>query len=194
MIWTALSTATLIGLAEIGDRSQFMCIALATRHRASTVLLGAFLAFSLMNLIAVTLGSGLGGLLSADVSLTLSGVLMLGFAVWTWFDSVDDEPEHDHAPPAGARAARPIFATMIALIISEVGDKTQLTVATLAMSDNMHPVGVWIGATLALVSTSALGVLVGRSLHDVASPALMRKVAASFFAATGLLLISVRWW
>jgi putative Ca2+/H+ antiporter (TMEM165/GDT1 family) len=43
-----------------------------------------------------------------------------------------------------------------------MGDKTQLAVA--GMAGTLPPVPVWVGATLALITTSALGVLVGCKL------------------------------
>jgi len=40
---------TLISLAEIGDKSQLVCMALAARHRHWPVLPGAFFAFAILN-------------------------------------------------------------------------------------------------------------------------------------------------
>lgn len=51
------SSFSLIGLAEIGDKSQLVCIALAVRYRAIPVLIGAIAAFALLNLAAVLIGA-----------------------------------------------------------------------------------------------------------------------------------------
>lgn len=56
-----------------------------------------------------------------------------------------------------------IFATtFLMLFLAEIGDKTPLAVAGMAATLPAMP--VWIGATLALGTTSALGVLVGYKL------------------------------
>jgi putative Ca2+/H+ antiporter (TMEM165/GDT1 family) len=61
------------------------------------------------------------------------------------------------------RGRRGIFATtFLLLLLAEMGDKTQLAVA--GMASTLPPVPVWIGATLALTTTSALGILVGYNL------------------------------
>ncbi|MFC2028270.1 TMEM165/GDT1 family protein, partial [Chloroflexota bacterium] len=54
---TAGSSFGLIALAEIGDKSQLVCMTMAVRHRALPVLLGAIFAFSLLNLLAVLFGA-----------------------------------------------------------------------------------------------------------------------------------------
>ncbi|MEJ2528971.1 MAG: TMEM165/GDT1 family protein, partial [Gammaproteobacteria bacterium] len=54
-----VSTFTLISLAEIGDKSQLVCITLASRHRHWPILLGAATAFALLNFVAVVFGAGI---------------------------------------------------------------------------------------------------------------------------------------
>ena len=54
----SLSTFTLIALAEIGDKSQLVCMTLAARHRHWPVILGATTAFLVLNALAVLFGAG----------------------------------------------------------------------------------------------------------------------------------------
>ena len=54
---TSLSTFTLIALAEIGDKSQLVCMSLATRHHHWPVILGASTAFLILNALAVIFGA-----------------------------------------------------------------------------------------------------------------------------------------
>lgn len=54
-LFTSISLSFIvIFLAEIGDKSQIVCMAMATRHRSTPVLIGATIAFLLLNLLAVT--------------------------------------------------------------------------------------------------------------------------------------------
>ena len=47
----------IIGLAEIGDKSQLVCMTLAARQRPWPVLLGAAAAFAILNVLAVVFGA-----------------------------------------------------------------------------------------------------------------------------------------
>jgi putative Ca2+/H+ antiporter (TMEM165/GDT1 family) len=55
----SLSTLALIALAEIGDKSQLVCMTLAARHRHWPVILGATTAFLILNTLAVLFGAGI---------------------------------------------------------------------------------------------------------------------------------------
>ena len=54
----SLSTFTLVALAEIGDKSQLVCMTLAARYRHWPVILGAATAFLILNTLAVLFGAG----------------------------------------------------------------------------------------------------------------------------------------
>jgi putative Ca2+/H+ antiporter (TMEM165/GDT1 family) len=61
------------------------------------------------------------------------------------------------------RSGHGIFATTFLMIfLAEMGDKTQIAVA--GMASTLPVIPVWIGATLALFTTSVLGVVAGRKL------------------------------
>ena len=77
-----------------------------------------------------------------------------------------------------------IFITSFTTIfIAELGDKTQI--ATLMLSaESGHPIIVFIGSSVALISSSLVGVLIGKWLA--------KKIAPSKFAFfTGLLMIII---
>ena len=79
--WVSGATASflLIGLAEIGDKSPTVCIALASRHRHWPVLLGAAAAFLLLNTLAVVFGAGVGVWLPERLT---AGIVALLFGVF----------------------------------------------------------------------------------------------------------------
>ena len=57
---TAVTTPFgLVFLAELGDKSQLVCMTLAARHRHWPVLAGATVAFAILNSLAVIFGAGL---------------------------------------------------------------------------------------------------------------------------------------
>ena len=75
------------------------------------------------------------------------------------------------------------ITTFTTIFIAELGDKTQI--ATLMLSaESGKPVIVFIGSSIALISSSLIGVLIGKWLSNRISP---NKF--SFF--TGLLMIII---
>lgn len=93
------------------------------------------------------------------------------------------------APPApSSRSIWTIFtSTFITIFLAELGDKTQ--VSTLLMSAEFHkPWVVFAGAATALITTSLLGVLVGRWLSTRLSPKTLDTAAGITLAllAAGL--------
>lgn len=78
-IWAAATTFGMIFLAELGDKSQLVCMTLAARHRRWPVLIGAVAAFVVLNSLAVVFGVGLAQWIPERV---LAGVVALLFAVF----------------------------------------------------------------------------------------------------------------
>lgn len=77
--------------------------------------------------------------------------------------------------------------TFLALLIAELGDKTQLAVITLACK-HQRPLPVFLGATIALASVTMLGVLCGEGALLLVPPHILRKGAAVLFLVMGLLM------
>lgn len=154
----SLSTFTLVALAEIGDKSQLVCMALAARHHHWPVILGATTAFVVLNALAVMFGASMAAWLPEQLIAGFVAVLFGAFGIHALRIQVEDNSEVIVEQPG-----RSIFFTTLLLIFAaELGDKTQIAVAGLATS--MAPLPVWLGATLALVLVSILGVWFGRTV------------------------------
>lgn len=155
---TSLSTFALIALAEIGDKSQLVCMTLATRHRHWPVLLGAAAAFSLLNILAVVFGAGVAAWVPEGV---MAGIVAVLFAIFGIHALRKQDEEEDEA--VEEKPGHGIFVTTLLLIfVAEFGDKTQIAVAGLATSLPALP--VWLGASTALIAVSALGIWAGRTV------------------------------
>ncbi len=154
----SVSSFTLIGLAEIGDKSQLVCMTLAARHRHWPVLLGAATAFFVLNALAVVFGAGVAAWVPERVTAVIVALLFGAFGIHALRTQDDDEAEEVVERPGHGI----FFTTLLLILVAEFGDKTQIAVAGLAGS--MAPLPVWIGATTALVVVSALGVWAGRTV------------------------------
>ena len=83
---------------------------------------------------------------------------------------------------------RLIATTFTTLFLAELGDKTQLAVLSLTASSR-QPLAVFVGAALALLAVTAIGVLVGEGVSRIVPAWLIQKAAALAFIAIGVLLL-----
>ncbi len=72
-----------IFLAELGDKSQLMAMAFATRYRPLTVLVAVTLATLLVHAGSVVIGALFAVALPRDLISIVAGIAFLVFAAWT---------------------------------------------------------------------------------------------------------------
>ncbi len=156
---------------------------LAARHRPWPVLSGAVVAFAVLNLLAVMFGAVVAAWLPEPWLSLAVAVLFAFFGVQSLlFDDSDEVND------AKARSTHSLFATALLMIfIAEFGDKTQLAVAGLAST--YHGLPVWMGATLALLSTTALGVIAGEHLLKRMPLELIHKFSGVLFLVLALVAL-----
>ena len=75
-----------------------------------------------------------------------------------------------------------VFGTVF---LAELGDKTQLATMLFAADRDAGKLTVFVGAALALVLSSAIGVLAGAALANVVSPRHLSIAAGIGFIAIG---------
>ena len=173
-----LTSYFLILAAEVGDKSQLVCMALAVRYRATPVLVGSILAFLFLNSIAVIFGSAIAGWIPELVIAIIVSALFLGFGLHALFASADDDDISDD--DIQIKSQRHILLSTFALItLAELGDKTQL--AVVALSSQGNPTSVWLGSTLALVTTSVMAVWAGRTLLQRIPIVLLHRISGALF-------------
>jgi putative Ca2+/H+ antiporter (TMEM165/GDT1 family) len=81
-----------------------------------------------------------------------------------------------------------LFATTFGLLfLAELGDKTQLTVITLA-TQNESPLAVLLGSVLALSLVAILSVVFGQVILQFIPAAIFHKASAVLFVLVGVLL------
>ena len=177
----AATSFALIAAAEIGDKSQLVCMTLASRHRAMPIMLGAIAAFAFLNTLAVVFGVPIASWLPEYIVAAIVAFLFAAFGV----HSLRVEEENNDNEEVKEKSGHGIFFTTFLLItMAEFGDKTQL--AVVALSSTAAPIAVWFGSTAALASTSALGILAGRTILQKVPLVLLHKISGTIF-----LLLSV---
>lgn len=167
----------MVFLAEMGDKTQLIAMALAGRYKPVVVLLGILCATGAAHVISVVAGGFLGGLLAGPWLQFLTGVSFLFFGIWTLRGDKDDED--------GIRqAASPFLVVFWTFLLGEMGDKTMLTTASLAAQYRMA-VPVWIGSTIGMVAADGLAIAVVWLLGTRLPERRIRLAAAFVFLAFG---------
>lgn len=172
---TAATSFALIAAAEIGDKSQLVCMTLASRHRAMPVLLGAVSAFAFLNTLAVVFGVAIASWLPEYIVAAIVALLFAAFGI----HSLRVEEDNDDEEIKEKSGHGIFFTTFLLITVAEFGDKTQL--AVVALSSTAAPIAVWFGSTAALASTSVLGILAGRTILQKVPLVLLHKISGTIF-------------
>lgn len=171
-------------IAEMGDKTQLVALAFATRYRTSVVVTGVFVATLLVHLFSVGLGEAAGAELPRFWVQLLTGLAFIGFGLWTLRgDKLDSE---------NLKESRwgPLATVGVTFFIAELGDKTMLTTVTIA-SQQQAFVPVWIGSTLGMVVADGAAIAVGRLLGKKLPDRVIRFSAAAIFIASGLITLAM---
>jgi Ca2+/H+ antiporter, TMEM165/GDT1 family len=181
-------------LAELPDKTMIATIMLSARfHRPLAVWAGAATALTLQMVIAVAAGHVLRLLPDRPVRFAVAGLFAVGAVVlWRGQSDADDDvvdgaggddERGDEGRQAGfGRIAATVFGVVF---VAEWGDLTQLATASLATT--RPPLSVLIGASAAMISVSAIGVISGRALLRVMPERLLHRAAAVVFATLAVL-------
>ena len=183
------STFALIFLAELPDKTAVAILILASRNHPLAVFTGVSLAFVVQTVIAVLFGS-LFSLLPPHIVHVGSGLLFLVFAALMWFKK--EEKDKSRRKSSNVNFMKTAWTSFLVIFIAEWGDLTQLATATLVAKTH-HPVTIFLAATLALWSSTALTVAIGHHAKKFVQPHILQNIAAVAFALVGILLLSGFW-
>jgi putative Ca2+/H+ antiporter (TMEM165/GDT1 family) len=148
-----------IFVAELGDKSQLMALAFATRFRISPVLIGITTATAVVHGGSVLLGAAVGAALPTRPVALLAAAAFVAFGVWTLRGDRLSDADRARSRRVGRRAA---ISVGVVFFLAELGDKTML--ATIALATREPMMGTWIGSTAGMVAADALAIIAGRML------------------------------
>jgi len=174
MVQEMIKAFLLIFVAEMGDKTQILAMAFATRFPVRKVLMGIGLGVFLNHGLAVVLGSYLSQVVPINTIQMIAGAAFVGFALWTL------KPEEEEEEKETRMKFGPAATVALAFFMGELGDKTQLTAITLA-ADASYPFMVLLGTVSGMVATGALGIIIGRKLGDKIPEVGIKLLAASIF-------------
>lgn len=170
-------------IAEMGDKTQLMLIALTSKYKLRDIISGTAVAILVLNGLAVLAGGLVSQFIPGWLIKTIAALAFLYFAASTIAGDDDDEEEE------GGRtkikfAPLAVFCTFF---IAELGDKTQLTAITFGANEGMGAaLIVWIGCSLGLFAADILGMLVGYLLKSKTPEGLLNTLAFIIFSVFGI--------
>lgn len=174
-----LAALAFVVLAEMGDKTQLLAMAFATRFKASHVLIGVFVATIFNHALAVLFGRFLSTAIPLDLITTIAALSFIFFGLWTLRgDELDGE---DKKPSKFG----PIVTVAIAFFIAELGDKTQLATISLAVQYK-DSLAVLLGTTTGMLIADGIGIIIGIVLGKRIPEKTVKWISAIVFMLFGL--------
>ena len=82
-----------------------------------------------------------------------------------------------------------LMLVSLSVFVAELGDKTQLATLLFATNPGLSRTGVFLAASVALVLSSLLAVLLGTQISQLVSPKTLRVIAGLGFTVIGLWML-----
>lgn len=180
MIQELLKAFVLIFIAEMGDKTQILAMAFATKFPVKKVILGIFIGSLLNHGLGIILGRYISNFIPINTIQIVAGFAFVGFSLWTLKSDDEDEEGGKEKLKFGA-----IITVALAFFIGELGDKTQLAAITLSI-DATYPIVILCGSVLGMIVTGGLGIIVGKKIGDKIPEFAMKIIAASVFMFFGI--------
>ena len=192
MIHAYFISLVAVVLAEMGDKTQLLAMAFASRIRWRTVLWAVLAATLVNHLLAVGVGNVATQILPMKWITLVASASFIAFGLWTIRgDKLEGEDKRE--------GRSPFWTVAVAFFFAEMGDKTQLMTIALAADEAVHMGGsglaaklqqiipVWMGTTSGMIVADSIGIIVGIVMHKHIPESAVKWVAASCFMAFGLI-------
>ncbi|WP_455057637.1 TMEM165/GDT1 family protein [Jutongia sp.] len=168
-------------IAEMGDKTQLMLVALTSRFKLRDIIIGTAAAILVLNGLAVLLGGFVSELIPTWLIRLIAAAAFLFFAITSL--KGDDEEEEAKEENVSRFAPLTVFCTFF---VAELGDKTQLTAITFGANEGMNAaVTVWLACSIGLFAADILGMLIGYLLKSKTPDGLLNTLAFFIFAIFG---------
>ena len=176
---TFIASFLFVVLAEMGDKTQLLAMAFATRYNAAKVLFAVFIATIINHAFAVLAGHYLARLIPMDIVSVAASLSFILFGLWTIRgDKLDGEDKKESR-------FGPVATVAIAFFLAEMGDKTQLATVSLAAKYSSMSL-VLIGTTIGMVVADGIGIIIGIVLRKHIPEKAIKWGAAVLFMLFGL--------
>jgi putative Ca2+/H+ antiporter (TMEM165/GDT1 family) len=167
-------------VAEMGDKTQLLAMAMASKYKVKDVMLGVLYATILNHALAVAVGTYLSSVIPMDAVKLVAGISFLVFGLWTLRGDKIDEEDNKKAKFG------PIMTVAIAFFIAEMGDKTQLMTVAIA-AEGSKPLLTLVGTTAGMLVADSIGIIGGAWMCRHVPEKYIKWVAGLIFIFFGTL-------
>ena len=169
----------LVGLAELGDKTQIALLSLSCKYQKKMpLLIGSFFGFALVDGIAVVFGGTISSLIPGNVITYASSIAFIIFGIYFLFEKEEEVKDSKHQSL--------MLKSFLLITLMELGDKTQLLTITLAARYD-SVLAVFSGAMIALMFISSVAIIIGKALSERVPEKSFKKISAVLFISLGLL-------
>ena len=183
-----LTVLITIFIAEMGDKTQLLLVAMAGKYKIPHILTGTWLATVVLNLMAVGVGAALSNYLDMRIIKLVAGAAFFWFAYAALKSDDEEEEEKEMKHHFG-----PVLAIFASFFVGELGDKTQLSGITLAANYTNHSMMnafcVFLGCTLGLILADLIGLIAGVILKSKLPTKVLNILSFCIFSVFGVLNI-----
>lgn len=179
-----LASFGFIVVAEMGDKSQLVALAFATKYRVWQVLAGITVATLVIHAGSVVIGRIAGESLSEGTIAITAGIAFIVFAIWTLRgDTMDDDATKTRG------LLGPFMIVTVAFFFAELGDKTMFATITVATRyDGFW--GTWLGSTAGMVVADAIAIVAGLIIGNKLPERPIKLISAAIFLLFGVWMIA----
>jgi putative Ca2+/H+ antiporter (TMEM165/GDT1 family) len=177
----------IIFILELPDKTMFATILMTAKARPLAIFIGASSAFVVHMVIAVVAGRFLTELPHTPKDIVLSILFFAGAAYLLFVPEKHEETEGaKEASHENATKFFPQAATAFGVIfVGEFGDLSQIQTASL-VTKLQHPLVIFLAASLALVTVTAIGSFAGSTVTRFISMKKMRFGGGLIFIGFGV--------
>ena len=180
MLQDILIPLIIVGLAELGDKTQLSTLLLASKtEKHLHLFLGTILAFLIVDGIAILAGEWITHLVPLNLIKILSGTIFIIFGfIFLIFRNKGEETKSKYY------FKNPFYSGFILIFVSEWGDKTQI--ATGLFATKYSGLMVLTGVVIALSLLSIIAIYSGKFISDKVDRETLAKIAGISFILMGV--------
>ena len=171
-------------IAEMGDKTQLMLIAMTSKFKLRDIIFGTAVAILVLNGLAVLAGGLVSSLIPEWIIKFVAAFAFLYFSITSIGE--EEEEEEERTDKRGfSFAPLTVFCTFF---VAELGDKTQLTAIAFGANEGLSKgVLVWLACSIGLFAADIIGMLIGYLLKSKTPDGFLNKLAFAIFAVFGII-------
>ncbi|MDR3124742.1 MAG: TMEM165/GDT1 family protein [Endomicrobium sp.] len=174
-----LSSFIFMFIAEFGDKTQLLVLSFATRTKPLDIIWAVIISTLLSHILAVSVGRVVAITLPDIYLQVTTSVFFISFGIYELFNAFAKSTN------ISTVTGHSLYSMIIAFLIAEIGDKSQLATITLSIKYNM-PFIILISTTLGIVTADIVAIYLGSILGKKINKKTVRLLSCAIFLTFGI--------